>query len=202
MKTRRLDFLGYPNYEIYTDGRIYSLHREKFLTPGKNIHGYLYVNICPPKKYWLLHRLVALAFIDNAICEKTIINHIDGNKENNNVDNLEWCTYSENNKHALSTGLRKMPSGINHASSKVSDTQVLTARTLLSVDYCRSSICNRLNIPRYVLSHLIIKGSYPGFPRVDPLELKQLKSKNKEFAMESRYKNKYKEMILELNSKE
>lgn len=55
-------------------------------------------------KDFLVHRLVALAFIPK-IEGKNCINHIDGNPKNNNVENLEWCTHLENNRHAFETGL-------------------------------------------------------------------------------------------------
>lgn len=56
------------------------------------------------KKRLLLHRIVADTFIHN-IGNKPCVNHIDGNKLNNSVENLEWCTYSENLNHAICNGL-------------------------------------------------------------------------------------------------
>lgn len=54
-----------------------------------------------------VHRLVALSFLENDN-DYPCINHIDGNKLNNNVNNLEWCTYSHNSKEAYRIGLRKI----------------------------------------------------------------------------------------------
>lgn len=67
-----------------------------------NENGYIRVNI--NGKTYLLHRLIALTFLDNPF-NKSQINHIDGNKLNNNVSNLEWATASENCKHKFKSGL-------------------------------------------------------------------------------------------------
>ena len=56
-------------------------------------------------KDWLVHRLVAYAFIPNTDKNKNSINHIDGNPRNNHVENLEWCNHKENNNHAFESGL-------------------------------------------------------------------------------------------------
>jgi hypothetical protein len=72
----------------------------KILNQYKNNKGYLYVDLCidGKSKHFLVHRLIAEAFIDNP--EKyPIINHKDNNPLNNRVENLEWCTYAYNNQY-------------------------------------------------------------------------------------------------------
>lgn len=67
-----------------------------------------YFQICTSingkRKNIKVHKAVAESFIDNP-CNLPVINHIDGNKENNNVENLEWCTYQDNSDHAWNIGL-------------------------------------------------------------------------------------------------
>lgn len=107
------DVLGYEEiYQISNLGRIKSLHRdrieEKILNPAKNNRGYLRLGLSGNGKvrYDSIHRLVAGAFIPNP---KNLpeVNHIDGNKLNNGVENLEWVTKGQNQIHAYKTGLRK-----------------------------------------------------------------------------------------------
>lgn len=85
-------------------------HKSKQLKPAKNKYGYLQVGLSINGKInsYTVHTLVAKAFINNSE-NKPTVNHIDGNKENNNVQNLEWATKSEQAIHSLKNGLRKMP---------------------------------------------------------------------------------------------
>jgi hypothetical protein len=69
------------------------------------------------RKYFMLHRLVAYAFISNPK-KYRCINHINGIKSDNTIENLEWCTHAYNNIHALKTGLRIHPTGDNNKLSK------------------------------------------------------------------------------------
>lgn len=77
---------------------------------AKNGYPYLHLSKSGTSKTVKVHRLVALAFIPNPE-GKPEVNHIDGDKVNNNKDNLEWVTPSENKKHAIATGLKVNPSG-------------------------------------------------------------------------------------------
>jgi|694.fasta_scaffold133323_7 hypothetical protein len=98
-------------YYVSNYGRVKSFmyFREKFLNGGIVGRGYRKVilvdKLNKPKQFYV-HRLVALAFIPNPE-NKSSVNHKDGNKLNNNVDNLEWMTQQENVQHAWDTGLNE-----------------------------------------------------------------------------------------------
>lgn len=103
----------FPMYSVTDQGQIYSEHSNRFLTPELNkSKGYLRVTLYVEgkRKKLLVHVLVAESFIPNPD-NKPYINHINGNKLDNSVGNLEWVTHAENMSHAFSTGLNENPQG-------------------------------------------------------------------------------------------
>lgn len=122
-------------YQITDCGKVYSVKSKKYLKPfgtGKVGKKYLCVQI--KGKTIPLHRLVAEAFIANPQ-KKPFVNHIDGNRLNNNVSNLEWCTHKENMQHAQSMGLNIQHKGEKHGGHKLSDNQVKDIRNYYSVGF-------------------------------------------------------------------
>nr|DAR10600.1 MAG TPA: homing endonuclease [Caudoviricetes sp.] len=99
--------LSHEKYLIFLDGDIFNLKGEK-LTPKTNNKGYWQVMLTHngKEKLYLVHRIVAESFIPNPN-NFPQVNHKDGDKNNNHVNNLEWCTKSMNELHAFQTGLKR-----------------------------------------------------------------------------------------------
>lgn len=89
--------ISFPNYEIYSNGDVINITTNKKLSGSIGEHGYKYYRLTSEgkKKMQYAHRLVAEAFLPNPD-NLPVVNHKDGNKLNNAVENLEWVTYSEN----------------------------------------------------------------------------------------------------------
>jgi DNA-binding NtrC family response regulator len=104
------EIFKYPNYFITVCGRVYSGKTDKYLKPSYDKQGYERVGLYNNGKTTTIkvHRLVAEAYIENPL-NKSDVNHKDGDKSNNRLENLEWCTRSENIKHAFKNGLKKIP---------------------------------------------------------------------------------------------
>lgn len=108
-----LPVVGYEDlYEVSNFGRIYSIPNDNKVGGILKHHvdkksGYHFIILSKNHKKFntSVHRLVAIAFIPNPN-NKPTVNHIDGNKDNNNVDNLEWATYKEQLMHSFRIGIR------------------------------------------------------------------------------------------------
>ena len=101
----RVPIDGYEGfYEINEDGEVFNIRTGKTINGNINCYGYRVIRLtkCGKPKDYKLHQLVARAFIPNPNNYKCV-NHIDGNKDNNSVDNLEWCTHASNINHARTT---------------------------------------------------------------------------------------------------
>lgn len=121
-----------------SNGKSYVLKAKlKKLTLGNN--GYYHFRF--KGKQYLLHRAIGLAFIPNPNNEATI-NHKDGNKLNNDIDNLEWVSYGDNSLHALRTGLRKPRDGLRGSDNHLSKLNVENVNFIL--DNFKKSTNDRL----------------------------------------------------------
>lgn len=112
---------GYENiYKANEHGEVYSNYHKRLLQPYTGSDGYLRVNLSKNSKakITMVHRIVAELFIPNPK-NLPVVNHIDGNKRNPDISNLEWVTYSENSNHAFSNGLSKISDKCKAAASKV-----------------------------------------------------------------------------------
>lgn len=138
------DVVGYEgHYMVSNMGRVKALRRllvcnrckriypERLLKPHLNANkGYLQITLTKNPKSWstTVHRVVADAFVPKPR-EGLQVNHKDGNKLNNNADNLEWVTPKDNIRHAWRNGLFKPRRGEDSSSAKITEKDVLYIRS-------------------------------------------------------------------------
>lgn len=146
---------GFEDYEIFEDGKIYSNKSKKYLKFQMR-NGYYSVELCKDGKRYKkdIHRLLGEHFIDGYF-EGAIINHIDGNKLNNDLDNLEWVTFSYNLQHALNTGLRVIPSGDDNPNTKLSSTDKLQILDLYEYGFSQYDIAKMYGVSQNTISKKI-----------------------------------------------
>ncbi|MFE0101208.1 HNH endonuclease [Streptomyces sp. NPDC059009] len=120
MRVRVLSIL--PKYAITEDGRIYG--PRGWLNPSANpISGYLHITTGPagaPKR-WLVHRLVALAYLGDPPSAQHEVAHLNGNSRDNRIENLAWKTHAENEADKAMHGTKRC--GERHGSAKLTDAE-------------------------------------------------------------------------------
>lgn len=134
MKEIFISIIGFDGfYQISNYGRVKSLrfNKERIIKSFIGTGGYLHTQIknnCVMHNL-SIHRLVAKHFISNPD-SKPDVNHIDGNKLNNRIENLEWCTKSENIRHSFKIGTHPRKIGTSNSNVKITESQVLEIRKL------------------------------------------------------------------------
>lgn len=121
------------DYYANDNGTIYSKKTNKILSPQLDKNGYekvQLVSIDNKRHRYSVHRLILENFNPIENMEKLQVNHIDGNKRNNSLNNLEWVTCSENNKHAYQIGLKNQKGDKNNQ-SKLTESQVIEIINLI-----------------------------------------------------------------------
>lgn len=137
------DIKDFDNYQISNYGRVMNKSTGRILSPHISKQGYARVNLCILSKSFskAIHRLVAENFLDSPSIElqesikhtknkQVLVNHKDGNKSNNHIDNLEWTNYSKNTKHSFNIGTQIVQRGTDSYNSKLTEEQVLQIRDL------------------------------------------------------------------------
>lgn len=125
---------GYSRYSISEKGEILCVPTGKMMSVQAIPGGYLRTNLTSDsgkRKALLVHRLVWMSRFGK-IPSKMVINHIDGNKQNNDISNLECVTQSENVKHAWRTGLNTGNTGESNGASKLCESDILAIRANVS----------------------------------------------------------------------
>jgi len=149
---RPIQITNCEHYSIYPCGKVVNTKTGRELKVDLNNCGYRRVTLwstCQKRKRIMVHRLVAEHYIDK-VEGKDWINHKDGNKTNNHFSNLEWCTPSENIKHAFDSGLKRIH-------NKLDDNIVRGIREMKKENVKLSDIAKHFNIKKSRVSDVLYR---------------------------------------------
>lgn len=146
-------------YEASETGEIRHSLNKNIRKARKNKYGYLQLNFSRndgtgKSDTILVHRLIALTFLPNPN-NLPEVNHIDGDKTNNNINNLEWCSISDNQKHAFKLGLQQTYKGEAHVKAKLTNEQAKQIRQLYIAGISQQKIADCFNVSQRTISKII-----------------------------------------------
>jgi hypothetical protein len=178
------DITGYENsYQISNKGQVRSKDRyrlkrwnkfgtlEKILYKSKLLkgqisHGYQIISLSKDglKKQHYIHRLVAGAFIDNT-SNKREVNHIDGNKLNNELSNLEWVSSKENKIHCRKNHLQRIAKGNDYRNAKLNDTMIKDILLLYHFsNISQHKIAQKYNVCQQLINGIVNRKRWKHIP--------------------------------------
>lgn len=148
------EIAGYPNYLINSVGFVINKNTKKTLTFDMSSGGYHRVTLSKDGKArkYFVHRLVAMHFLE-PVEGLSCVNHIDGDKLNNHIQNLEWISRSDNQKHAFKLGLQK-------PNRKYSEESVRRALVAHSYGAGFAKIYEMTAVPKHVVEDALRKRSW------------------------------------------
>lgn len=139
--------VGYEGYAVTNDGRVFNCKTNRRLKVDVSNRGYYRITVCKdnkPKKF-SIHRLVAELFIPNPNNYETV-NHINGDKSDNHVGNLEWMSQVQNQEHAVAAGL--CPRGSANGNSKYQEDFIHAVCNFISKGYSRGEVISLTGITK------------------------------------------------------
>ena len=152
------DILGYEgHYQISNLGNVkrFTKYKSNILKPRINKRGYVQIILCKNNcaKTFRLHRIIAESFIPNPY-KKLQVNHINGVRHDNKVENLEWVTQNENMKHAFENRLAVALKGESQPNSKLKEIQVLDIKERIKKRESNISIAKLYNVSMETISNI------------------------------------------------
>ena len=162
------DIPGYEGlYAISPAGEVLNIKTGLIKKPWVNNKGYLIIDLTKDgiTKHYLLHRLLAESFIPNPY-NHPVVMHLDNNKQNLDLDNLHWGTYSENNAQAIADGLKPMPRPDNRKMYTITDCNGYNEyfygadEVLKAIQYGSESVVRNLLFRHTTIKHGPYKGLY------------------------------------------
>jgi hypothetical protein len=139
-------------YSVNSNGTILGINGMPLVSRQQN-SGYLLVHVCTPIRYaFLVHQLV---WVFHKGYPPVQINHIDGNKLNNRIENLEESNCSHNISHAYRTGLRTPNHGAKSGRSNLTDSIVLDMRKMFDKGALIKEVSERFRVPRSTVSYIV-----------------------------------------------
>jgi hypothetical protein len=147
---------GFKGYEINILGQVRNKKTNKIYKNNKDKNGYIRmtINYNGKIKNFLVHRLIAIHFIPNPL-KLPNINHKDGIKNNNSIENLEWCTQKQNIIHAFRNKLSKIRKGEEIGKNKFKEKDILNIRKLGSNGVKHRIIAEKYNTSRSYINFIL-----------------------------------------------